>query len=383
MPGLILEGRPPGGVDHQGVGVDSVPNADTIAGWAHDTSVASLQIRDTYMHVSARTDASAGSRWLLLIHQLPAKPAYFRVKVWRRLQSLGAVAVKNAVYALPCNEQTQEDFEWLLREITEGGGEAVLCEARLIEGLSDQEVRALFNRARDEDYDAIAKEARSIGAELGDEPPPEKRAEATGQLARLKSRLAQVVGIDFFGADRRPPAEGLLAELEERVAEPATAEPPEAASREIQALQNLRGRTWVTRQGVFVDRIASAWLIRRFIDPEARFKFVPAKGYQPAPGELRFDMFEAEFTHQGDRCTFEVLLEQAGLDDPALRAIAEIVHDIDLKDAKFGRDEAAGIASLIAGMARAHPKDEERLAQGVVLFENLYASFRNRRRAPR
>jgi hypothetical protein len=134
---------------------------------------------------------------------------------------------------------------------------------------------------------------------------------------------------------------------------------------------------------VYVDRIASAWLIRRFIDPEARFKFVPAKGYTPAPGELRFDMFEAEYTHQGDRCTFQVLLEQAGLDDPGLRAIAEIVHDIDLKDAKFGRDEAAGIASLISGIARSHPSDEERLAQGVAAFENLYASFRNRRRATR
>jgi hypothetical protein len=244
-------------------------------------------------------------------------------------------------------------------------------------------VRALFNRARDEDYDAITTEARSIGAELGDEPAPEKRAEVKGQLTRLKNRLAQVVGIDFFGADRRVPLEGLLAELEERIAEPTSEEAPEATSIEADAVQNMRARTWVTREGVYVDRIASAWLIRRFIDPEARFKFVPAKGYKPAPGELRFDMFEAEFTHQGDRCTFEVLLEQAGLDDPALRAIAEIVHDIDLKDAKFGRDEAAGIASLIAGIARAHPHDEERLTQGVALFENLYASFRNRRRASR
>jgi hypothetical protein len=325
----------------------------------------------------------SANRWLLLVHQLPAKPAYFRVKIWRRLQALGAVAVKNAVYALPANEQTQEDFEWLLREISEGGGEAMLCEARLIEGLSDQEARALFNRARDEDYDAIAKEARSIGAELGEEPPAEKRAEVKGQLKRLKNRFAQVAGIDFFGADRRVPLEGLLAELEDRVAEPASEEPLEPASSETDALQNMRGRTWVTRQGVYVDRIASAWLIRRFIDPDARFKFVPAKGYTPAPGELRFDMFEAEFTHQGDRCTFEVLLEQAGLDDRALRAIAEIVHDIDLKDAKYGREEAAGIASLIAGIARAHPHDEERLTQGIAVFENLYASFRNRRRGSR
>ncbi len=330
-----------------------------------------------------QTNASAGSRWLLLLHQLPAKPAYLRVKVWRRLQSIGAVAVKNAVYALPCDEQTQEDFEWLLREITEGGGEAVVCEARLIDGLSDEEVRALFNRARDEDYDAIAEEARSIGVELGHAPPPEKRAEAKRQLARLRNRLAQVVTIDFFGADRRPPVEGLLAELEERVAEPVTTEPSEAAPSDQPGLQNIRGQVWVTREGVYVDRIASAWLIRRFIDPEARFKFVPAKGYQPAPGELRFDMFEAEFTHQGDRCTFEVLLQRAGLDESALRAVAEIVHDIDLKDAKFNRDEAAGIASLIAGIARAQPRDEDRLAQGFALFENLYAFFRGRRRAPR
>jgi hypothetical protein len=191
------------------------------------------------------------------------------------------------------------------------------------------------------------------------------------------------LGIDFFGADRRVPLEGLLAELEERLAEPASGERLELTSSDADALQNMRGRVWVTRQGVYVDRIASAWLIRRFIDPEARFKFVPAKGYTPAPGELRFDMFEAEFTHQGDRCTFEVLLEQGGLDEPALRAIAEIVHDIDLKDAKFGRDEAAGIASLITGIARAHPDDEERLTQGAAVFENLYASFRNRRRASR
>ncbi|HEX5078260.1 MAG TPA: Chromate resistance protein ChrB, partial [Geminicoccaceae bacterium] len=163
----------------------------------------------TPMGNPSRTQDPAG-RWLLLLHQLPAKPAYFRVKTWRRLQALGAVAVKNAVYALPAGEQTQEDFEWLLREISEGGGEAMLCEAHLIEGLSDQEVRALFNRARDEDYDAIATEARAIGAELEEAPLPEKRAEAKGRLTRLKNRLTQVVRIDFFGADRRVPLEALL-----------------------------------------------------------------------------------------------------------------------------------------------------------------------------
>ena len=133
-------------------------------------------------------------------------------------------------------------------------------------------------------------------------------------------------------------------------------------------------RTWVTRTGIKVDRMASAWLIRRFIDPAARFEFVAAKGHTPAAGELSFDMFDAEFTHEGDLCTFEVLVRRFGLDDPGLRHLAEIVHDIDLKDAKFGREEAPGIGQLVAGIAAAHADDEERLARGTALFEDLYAA---------
>jgi hypothetical protein len=137
----------------------------------------------------------------------------------------------------------------------------------------------------------------------------------------------------------------------------------------------VRGRTWVTRKGIHVDRIASAWLVRRFLDPEARFKFVASKGYVPEPGELRFDMFEAEFTHEGDRCTFEVLLDRFGLDDAGLRAIGEIIHDIDLKDARFGRAEKAGIERLIAGIALTQKDDEARLSRGSALFNDLYESF--------
>lgn len=142
---------------------------------------------------------------------------------------------------------------------------------------------------------------------------------------------------------------------------------------------SVRGRTWVTRKGIHVDRMASAWLIRRFIDPAARFKYVASKGYRPEPGELRFDMFEAEFTHAGDSCTFEVLLEHFNLDDHALRLIAEIVHDIDLKDTKFDREEAAGIDRLIAGIAMAHKEDEERLAKALPVFDGLYEYYRRKR----
>ncbi|MDP2334308.1 MAG: chromate resistance protein [Reyranella sp.] len=307
-----------------------------------------------------------GARWLLLIHQLPAKPAYARVKIWRRLKGLGAVTVKNSVYALPANAETREDFAWLVKEIAELGGEAFVCEAALVDGISDAEVQALFDAARDEDYAEISAAARELAGAGA------TQAERAAQAARLRKQLDEIVAIDFFGADGREPAEGLVSGLEaalqrEETDMSAPSAPPAPAG--------LKGRVWVTRQGVQIDRIASAWLIRRFIDPEAHFKFVPGTGYAAEPGELRFDMFEGEFTHRGDRCTFEVLLADAKLDDPALTAIGEIIHDIDLKDGKYGREEAAGIRSLVAGIASSHNDDTQRLERGAVLLDDLYRSF--------
>jgi hypothetical protein len=320
------------------------------------------------------------ARWLLLLHQFPAKPAYQRVKIWRRLQALGAVAVKNAVYALPANEQTQEDFEWVLKEIIEGGGDALICEARLIDGLSDDQIQAMFNAAREADYDALAKDARALDETVRTESSLGERPDLTAKLARLKAGVAQTAAIDFFGANGREPVDGLLRALEFRLMEKNHMEPATTPHASIEKLGQLRGRVWVTRQGVMVDRIASAWLVRRFIDVDARFKFVPAKGYKPQAGELRFDMFEAEFTHEGDRCTFEVLLTKAGLKDRALAAIAEVVHDIDLKDGKFGREETSGIAHLVSGLAAAHTDDMVRIDRGGAMLDDLYEYFRKKRR---
>jgi len=317
--------------------------------------------------------------WLLLIHQLPAKPAYLRVKIWRRLQGIGAIAVKNAVHALPTSEGTQEDFEWLLREIVEGGGEAFLCETRLIDGLSDEEVRRLFDQARDADYQEIAKDARALIKSLRPNLKLDAINERRVQAARLRKRLAEVAEIDFFGAIGREAAERLLRDVETRLIEDVPVEKNVKADPRASALAMLRNRTWVTRQGVHIDRIGSAWLIRRFIDPDARFKFVSGKGYRPIEGELRFDMFQAEFTHEGDKCTFEVLLERVATKDPALRAIAEIIHDIDLKDNKFGRDEAIGIRTLIDGIALTTTDDSERIARGTEVFNNLYEVFGKKR----
>jgi hypothetical protein len=299
--------------------------------------------------------------WLVLIHQLPPEPAYFRVKVRRRLQRLGAVALKNSVYLLPRRDETLEDFQWLLREIRADGGEATLGEASWLEGVTDPELVALFRSDREADYAELEKLAWALSEErtMPDE----------ADLARLHKRLNEITGIDYFAAPGRPSAERAIQAAESRLA--IATDGPAAAPGPAQ------GATWVTRQGVFVDRIASGWLIRRFIDPKARFKFVPAKGYRPAAGEQRFDMFQGEYTHEGDRCTFEVLLDRFGLADPALRAIGEIVHDIDCKDDKFGRAETAGIAAILNGIVLECREDQERMEQGVVIFEGLFTQFRS------
>jgi len=318
---------------------------------------------------------AARPRWLLLIHQIPPKPAYLRVKIGRRLQALGAVAIKNSVYALPRGEQALEDFQWVRREIVSGSGEATVCEALFVEGHTDADVLALFTKARRADYAALAGEARDLARKLNGVGRGAAGSEAArASLARLRKRLAEVVAIDFFGAAGGEVVEGLLSGVEARLESP----PVPASKPEPTAARKYRGRTWVTRRGIKVDRIASAWLIRRFIDPRARFKFVAGQEYRARPGEVRFDMFQAEFTHEGDRCTFEVLVRRFGLDDPALATIGEIVHDVDLKDARFGRPEAAGVDCLIAGIALRHPADAARLARGGPTFDALYESFRKK-----
>lgn len=318
------------------------------------------------------------SRWLLLIHQIPPKPDYFRVKIWRRLQRLGAVAIKNSVYVLPKSDQTQEDFQWVSREIGEGGGEATLCEARFVEGLSDDQVERLFQAAREAEYAETAEEARRLAESIATRRKMDEteRLQAEVNLRRIKRRLAEIVAIDFFGAPGREAVDGLIAGIDARINGKALT--PRSGSTRTLRRADLRGKTWVTRKGIHVDRMASAWLITRFVDADARFKFVSAKGYQPLPGEVRFDMFEAEFTHEGDRCTLEILIERLELRDSALNPIAEIVHDIDLKDSKFGRPETPGIDRLIAGIAMAHKDDDARRARGAAVFDDLYEYFKRK-----
>ncbi len=310
--------------------------------------------------VPAPRAETPGGRWLLLIHQLPPKPDYFRVKIWRRLQRIGAVAIKNSVYVLPYTEQASEDFQWVRRDIVAGGGEASVCQAAFVDGLSDGQIETLFRGQRDVEYAELARAADELVRERGGEP---------GDVARLERRLAEIVALDHFGGSGRRAAEAALERARERRA------PARRARIAAVAPRSARGRTWVTRGGVHVDRIASAWLIHRFIDPAARFRFVAAGEHRPATGELRFDMFDAEFTHDGDRCSFETLVARFGLADPALAAIGELVHDIDCKDGKFGRSETAGFERLIGGIVRRHASDAARLERGAAVLDDLYEAF--------
>jgi hypothetical protein len=234
-------------------------------------------------------------------------------------------------------------------------------------------MQGLFDQARDEDYATVAAEAREIAGRHSDEATDRELAEMATQVGRLRKQLDAVVAIDFFGANGRLAAQGLVEGLEAALQGGDAMTSPEPTP----APGLLANRTWVTRKGVQVDRIASAWLIRRFIDPDAEFRFIDPKE-ERRPDELRFDMVGGDFTHEGDGCTFETLVRRLGSPDPALRHVAEIVHDIDIKDRKFGRTDAPGIQQVILGLVLDSAGDEERLRRGFALFDTLYASFRSR-----
>jgi hypothetical protein len=324
------------------------------------------------------TDRTDRNRWLLLIHQLPKEPAYLRVKIGRKLARVGAIALKNSVYVLPRSESTAEDFQWVRREVTDSGGEATVAEAHLLEGVSDEEIEAKFRDAKDADYAELIREARALVVEpQGRRKKPlseEERTTLRAELERLERRVEEVSATDFFGATGRQVIAGVLNDMRKKL------DPPSAEAPAAEPVAQPLGRTWVTRTGVHVDRIASAWLIRRFIDRDATFKFVPAKGYVPLAGELRFDMFEAEFSHEGENCTFETLLSRFHVTEPVgLRALAEIIHDIDLKENKYTRLETVGVAACIAGMCKVHRDDEQRIAVGSALLEGLLAHFSTRK----
>jgi hypothetical protein len=323
-------------------------------------------------NVPANSPAPRAHRWLLFVHQLPSSPSNLRVRTWRRLQQIGALSVKQALYVLPDTPAAREDFEWLKTEIEGAGGQASVFAADGVDAWSNDALVEEFRRAREASYAALARQAEQLLRHVGRRSKATPRRAAKGPprraIQQLKERLAAVEHIDFFGSAGRDRVVTLVRQLEDpgRASQARST----AASRASGAPQ-YHGRLWVTRPRPGVDRMASAWLIRKFIDREARFGFVADRDAAPRDA-VPFDMFGVEFTHRGELCTFETLCDLFRLQDPALSRIAAIVHDLDLKDGRFGAPEAATIGLLIDGLRLTHGDDEVLLVEGISLFESLY-----------
>ena len=309
---------------------------------------------------------------ILLLVGVPPTPSSLRVRVWRRLRSLGAVPLKRSAYLLPDTPERYEDFQWLAQEIEREGGEATLIRIQQIENISPENVQRLLHEPRDHDYRQLAARYRKVLQSL-DKKPVVKGARLPEELAHLAREHQRIRDIDYFDA----PSGAEVRRLEEVIAmRTRRQEPVHREERRPLDLAGLRGRRWVTRPRPHIDRIASAWLIKRFIDPDAEFLFAsPAEFPKDA---IPFDAPGVELSHQGEDCTFETLVKRARLRDRRLARLAEIVHEADLRDGKYPHEEARGIDVAVRALLAASPDDRQVLAQGMTLFEGLYATTSRR-----
>jgi hypothetical protein len=295
--------------------------------------------------------------WLLLLYSLPTSKKTERVAVWRRLKRIGAVQIKTSTYLLPDKPAQYEHFQWLAQQIREFGGDATLVRVQEIEGMSNDKLIALFNRVRDEEYGTVKKALHAFLAGSRRVEPEAKAAE----LERLTRQFRTIRELDFFQSSRGHDVQMLLRRAEgtrKKLLPRLDAE-------------NYRGKTWQTRPRPEIDRVGSAWLIRRFIDPRAKFVF--ASGVPLSREILPFDMVDVEFSHHGDCCTFETLVRRFGIDDKAVRKIAEMIHDADLEDAKFQRTECIGLDRVLKGWAKSGMSDDQILQRGFECFDGLYS----------
>ena len=301
--------------------------------------------------------------WLLLLYSLPAKKASGRVNLWRKLRKTGACPLKTSAYVLPDEPAHIERFQWLVQQVRDEGGEATLARVTNIEGLSDDDLTRLFNAARAQDYAALIPPLNELIA-ANRRKPGRGFADA---LEKLQRQFQEVRAIDYFACPAAQDVE-LLFQRAGRLTERRTKAPPTLAAKRYQR------RVWLTRPRPQIDRVGAAWLIRKFIDPHAKFVFAPRPDAHP--DAIPYDMMNVEFTHHGDACTFETLLRRFALTDSAARRIGEMIHDADLEDGKFQRPECRGLDLLFKGWARLGLSDAEILEKGFACFDALHASLR-------
>jgi hypothetical protein len=314
--------------------------------------------------------------WLLLIHQLPPRPLYLRAQVRRRLAQVGAIPLKNSVYVLPDTADGLEDLQWIAQEAVAGGGDAIVCRASFVGTPTHSDLRTRF---LDDAAQRFAPVKRALTEQLTAARRRRNAPPSGADILRLQRLVDAAAKTDFFSSEAGAEVHTLMAAIK-NLSKTSTRRTGGVVA------TDLKGRVWVTRRDPHIDRLATAWLIRRFVDPAARFRFVdPAEG-RVLKGEQSFDMVGADFTHEGDKCTFETMVGRRGLEDPALQHLAEIVHDLDLKDGKFGRPDAAGLQRLVDGLAAAHADSGVRVQAALPIFDTLFASFGGRlpeRRRPR
>jgi len=301
--------------------------------------------------------------WLLLLLRLPATHKAERVAIWRKVKKSGAIQIQTSTYILPDEPARYELFQWLTQEIRSAGGDATLVRAREIEGLPNEKLIELFNTARAKEYATLREALRRA---LSHRRKTRSSPAVGDNLDRVRKQFREIRQTDFFNCPRAQDVEMLLRKME-------GTQPGEASVSKV-ATRDYRGRTWVTRPRPEIDRVGSGWLIRKFVDPKAKFIFakrVPANGRA-----VSFDMLDAEFSHHGEDCTFETLLKRFRIQDKAANKIGEMIHDADLDDEKFQRTECIGIDRVLKGWAREGISDQEILRHGLQCFDGLYAFLR-------
>jgi hypothetical protein len=295
--------------------------------------------------------------WLLLMFSLPAKRASERVEIWRKVKRIGALPLPSSGYLLPNTPANTEHFEWIATAIRKYKGQASVAHVHALDDLPNEQLESRFNAARTAEYQPLVSELTRTRS----------WAKKAGQLARIRKRFQEISAIDFFNSPLRSRVEGLLARADARETEVGD-------KRSHARKRDYNGRTWITRTRPGIDRVSSAWLIRKFIDSRAQFAF--AEQATTHKDAVPFDMFHGGgFGHRGDDCTFETLVKEFAIRDPRVSTIAEIVHDADLADEKYSRPEAAGLDRVLIGWAQQGTSDEELLRRGMEMIEGLYQSF--------
>ncbi len=306
--------------------------------------------------------------WIVLSYSLPASSRSSpRVTLWRRLRRLGAISPVGSIYVLPNRDDCVEAFQWLAQEIRQAQGEALVMQVEQFEGLDDAHLVELFRATRREEYRELENQLENLEQTLGS-AKSEDNPSLQNILEKLQRQYADIARVDYFACPEGAVVAARLAKLAQALRPPSLAALSEVPPAAIEAYQD---KGWVTRPRPHVDRLACVWLIRRFINPQAIIRYAN----QPDPHEVTFDMSEAEFGHRGNLCTFETMLRAFGLTEPALQAIAELVHEIDLRDGRYTRPENTGLDAILKGWLLASFSDADLEAHGVALFEGLYNAF--------